>query len=145
MQAQISDASGFNDTRINSGHSRNLGIEGLLNIVAVQSKNFTWEFTANSSYNKTKVLSILTNTPGERITVGTHVFNGELRQIVGMEMGQIAGFGYKRDDKGNRVFGTNGVPVKSDNLVTFGSALPKWVGGFLNAFNYKGVSLIILN
>jgi hypothetical protein len=25
----------------------------------------------------------------------------------------------------------------------FGSALPKWTGGFLNAFNYKGVSLSV--
>ena len=35
------------------------------------------------AYNKTKVLKLLTETPGERITVGTHVFNGELRQVVG--------------------------------------------------------------
>jgi TonB-linked SusC/RagA family outer membrane protein len=144
VQAQISDASGFIDTRINSGQSQNIGLEGLLNIVAVQSKNFTWEFTANTSYNKSKVLSLLTNKAGERITVGTHVFNGELRQIVGMEMGQIAGFGYKTDAKGNRMYGTNGVPIKTDDLVTFGSALPKWVGGFLNSFNYKGISLAFL-
>ena len=144
VQAQISDASGFVDTRINSGQSRNLGIEALVNVVPIQSRNFTWEFTANTAYNKTKVLSLLTNKPGERITVGTHVFNGELRQIVGMEMGQIAGFGYKLDPKGNRVYGNNGVPVKSDDLLTYGSALPKWVGGFLNTFNYKGISLSVL-
>jgi TonB-linked SusC/RagA family outer membrane protein len=144
VQAQISDASGFVDTRINSGSSRNLGIEGLVNFVPVQSKNFRWEFTANGSYNKTKVLSILTSTPGERITVGTHVFNGELRQVVGLEMGQIAGFGYKTDDKGNRVYASSGIPVKSDDLINFGSALPKWVGGFTNAFNYKGVSFSFL-
>lgn len=144
VQAQVSDASGFVDTRINSGRSRNLGVEVLLNIMPIQSKNFTWEFTANTSYNITKVLSLLTDKPGERITVGTHVFNGELRQIVGMEMGQIAGFGYKIDAKGNRVYGTNGVPIKSDDLLNFGSALPKWVGGFLNAFNFKGISLSFL-
>lgn len=144
VQAQISDASGFIDTRINSGKSRNVGVEGLLNLIPIQSRNFRWEFTANTSYNKTKVLSLLTSNPGERITVGTHVFNGELRQIVGLEMGQIAGFGYKLDAKGNRVYGANGVPIKSDNLLNYGSALPKWVGGFLNAVNYKGVSLSFL-
>ncbi len=90
VQAQISDASGFVDTRINSGQSRNLGVEMLLNLVPVKTTNFTWEFTANANYNITKVLRLKTDVPGERITVGTHVFNGELRQIVGMEMGQIA-------------------------------------------------------
>ena len=144
VQAQISDASGFVDTRINSGQSRNLGVEVLLNLVPVQTKNFTWEFTANTAYNITKVLSLKTNKDGERITVGTHVFNGELRQIVGMEMGQIAGFGFRRDASGSKVFGTNGIALRTLDLVNFGSALPKWVGGFNNTFNYKGVSLSFL-
>ncbi|MEO6729849.1 MAG: SusC/RagA family TonB-linked outer membrane protein [Ferruginibacter sp.] len=146
VQAQISDASGFVDTRINSGKSRNLGLELLLTLVPVQSKNFTWEFTFNNAYNKTKVLSLLTDKAGERITVGQHVFDnqGELRQIVGMEMGQIASYGFLRDPKGNKVFGGNGVVQRSADLVVFGSALPKWVGGFLNSFNYKGVSLSFL-
>ncbi len=144
VQAQISDASGFVDTRINSGQSRNMGIEALLNLVPVQTKNFSWQFTANGSYNKTKVLSLLTDKPGERITVGTHVFNGELRQIVGMEMGQIAGFGYNRNAAGEKIFLANGLPQRTPSLITFGSALPKWVGGFNNTFNYKGLSLSFL-
>ena len=144
VQAQISDASGFVDTRINSGQSRNMGIEVLLNLVPVQTKNFTWQFTANGSYNKTKVLSLLTDKPGERITVGTHVFNGELRQIVGMEMGQIAGFGYNRNASGEKIFLANGLPQRTPDLKLFGSALPKWVGGFNNSFNYKGLSFSFL-
>lgn len=139
VQAQISDASGFVDTRINSGKSRNQGVELMLNLVPVKSANFQWDFTFTGAYNITKVLSLLTNKPGERITVGTHVFNGELRQIVGMEMGQIAGFGYKRDASGQMIFGSNGIPLRTPDLITFGSALPKWTGGFTNSFNYKGV------
>lgn len=144
VRAQISDASGFVDTQINSGKSENRGIEALLNLVPVRTSDFRWEFTANAAYNKTKVLSLLTDTPGERITVGTHVFNGELRQIVGEEMGQIAGFGYRRDAQGRKVFGANGIALRTPDLITFGSALPKWVGGFNNAFIYKGVSFSFL-
>jgi TonB-linked SusC/RagA family outer membrane protein len=139
VQAQISDASGFIDTRINSGKSRNQGVELMLNLVPVKSNNFQWDFTFTGAYNITKVLSLLTDKAGERITVGTHVFNGELRQIVGMEMGQIAGFGYKRDASGQMIFGSNGIPLRTPDLITFGSALPKWTGGFTNSFNYKGV------
>lgn len=143
VSAQISDASGFVNTRINSGKSRNKGFEALLNLVPVQMKNFRWEFTGNTSYNKTKVLSILTSKPGERITLATHVFNGEVRHIVGEEMGQIAGFGYARNDKGQRIFKTDGVPLATPAFVTFGSALPKWTGGFLNSFNFKGINLSV--
>ncbi|MDX1938782.1 MAG: SusC/RagA family TonB-linked outer membrane protein [Flavihumibacter sp.] len=145
VSVQVSDASGFLTKRINSGKSQNKGFEAVLGITPVKTKNFTWNFTANTSYNKTKVLSILTNTPGERITTGTHVFNGETRHVVGQEMGQIAGFGYQRDATKNnqRVFQSNGLPLRTSGLVLFGSALPKWTGGFLNSFNYKGLSLSI--
>ena len=144
VQAQISDASGFIDTRINSGKSENKGIELLLNVIPIETSNFVWDFTFNVNYNKTKVLSLLTDREGERITTGTHVFNGELRQIVGQEMGQIAGFGYKRDAAGNKIFGGNGLPIRTDALINFGSALPKWVGGINNAFNFKEFSFSFL-
>ena len=143
VQVQVSDASGFLNTSINSGKSRNLGYEALLNLVPIDKKDFRWEFTANASYNKTKVLSILTEKAGERITIGTHVFNGEVRHVVGEEMGQIAGFGYARDPKGERIFQANGLPLRTSAFVLFGSALPKWTGGFLNSFNYKGISLAV--
>lgn len=143
IPVQISDASGFINTRINSGKSRNLGFEVLLNLVPVKSKNFTWDFTANTSFNKTKLLNIITSTPGERITIGAHPFNGEVRDVVGEEIGQIAGYGYARDAKGQRIFQTNGIPLRTPDLVLFGSALPKWTGGFLNSFTYKGISLSV--
>ena len=144
VSAQISDASGFVNTSINSGQSVNKGVEMLLTLVPVETGEFTWESTFNAAYNKTEVLSLLTDTPGERITVGTHVFNGELRQIVGMEMGQVAGFGYRRDEQGTRIFGANGLPLRTPDLINYGSALPNWVGGWNNSFNYKGVMLSFL-
>ncbi|MBN3582945.1 SusC/RagA family TonB-linked outer membrane protein [Algoriphagus aestuarii] len=144
VSAQISDASGFVNTSINSGKSENKGVEMLLTLVPIESNDFTWEASMNAAYNVTEVLSLLTDEPGERITVGTHVFNGELRQIVGMEMGQVAGFGYRRDDQGRKIFGANGIPLRTSDLVNFGSALPNWVGGFTNSFNYKGVMLSFL-
>jgi len=51
---QISDAPGFTNTRINSGKSSNNGFEVLLSLVPIKKKNFTWEFTANTAYNKTE-------------------------------------------------------------------------------------------
>ncbi|NTS42626.1 SusC/RagA family TonB-linked outer membrane protein [Flavisolibacter sp. BT320] len=143
VPVQISDASGFISTQINSGESENRGFEALLSLAPIRTRNFTWDFTANTTYNKTKVLSIVTNKPGERITVGSHVFNGEVRLVVGEEMGQIAGYGYATDGKGNRIFQSNGLPQRTADFVLFGSGLPKWTGGFLNAFNYKGIGFSV--
>jgi TonB-linked SusC/RagA family outer membrane protein len=144
VSAQISDASGFTNSLINSGQSENRGVEMLLNLVPIKTADFQWDLTLNGSYNTTKVLSLLTDKPGERITVGTHVFNGELRQVVGQEMGQIYGFGYRRDANGKRVFGANGIALRTPDLISFGSAIPKYVGGITNTFNYKGISLSAL-
>jgi TonB-linked SusC/RagA family outer membrane protein len=146
VNAQISDASGFTTTRINSGRSQNQGIELMVNLIPVSKPDFQWDFTFTGAYNITKVLSLLTDRPGENITVGTHVFNGFVQQIVGKEMGQIVGYGYRRDDgsinpdhKGMIVYGANGIPLPTTTLIPFGSALPKWVGGFTNSFSYKGL------
>lgn len=140
---QISDASGYLNTPINSGKSRNYGFEVMLNLVPVRTANLTWEFTANTSYNITKVLSIITDKAGERITTGTHVFNGETRHVVGEEIGQIAGYGYAYDAKGQQIFQSNGLPQRTSDYKLFGSGLAKWVGGFLNTVNYKGFTLAV--
>ncbi len=144
VSAQISDASGFVNTLINSGRSRTNGVEMLLGVTPIKTSDFQWEMTLNGSYNKTKVLSLLSETPGERITVGTHVFNGELRQVVGQEMGQIYGFGFRRDAQGRQVFGANGIPLRTADLISYGTALPRWIGGINNSFNYKGINFSFL-
>ena len=144
VQAQISDGSGFLNTLINSGKSENKGIEMLLTLVPIEAGDFQWNFSFNGTYNKTKVISLLTDEPGDRITVGTHAFNGELRQVVGEEMAQLAGFGYRRDEQGRQVFGANGIALRTPELILFGSALPKWYGGFLNEFTFKELSFSFL-
>ncbi len=144
VSAQISNSSGFSNTLINSGRSRNQGVELLLNFGLVRSNNFNWDFTFNGSFNETKVLSLLTDQVGERITVGTHVFNGELRQVVGEPMASLYGFGYLRNDKGQIVFANTGVAKRTKDLISFGTAIPRYVGGFTNTFNYRGVNLSFL-
>ncbi|MEO5582795.1 MAG: TonB-dependent receptor, partial [Saprospiraceae bacterium] len=144
VSAQVSDGSGYTSTLINSGKSRTNGLEMLLNLVPIKTGSFQWDLSFNGSLNNTKVLKLLTETPGERITVGTHVFNGELRQVVGQPMGQIYGFGYARDPQGRIIFGGNGIATRTSDLISFGSALPKWTGGINNGISYKNFTLSFL-
>jgi TonB-linked SusC/RagA family outer membrane protein len=151
VNAQISDASAYTTIRINSGRSQNQGVEMMINVLPLKTSDFEWNLTFNGAYNITKVLSLLNDTPGSNITVGNHVFNGSVQQIVGKQMGQIVGFGYRRDDgsinpdhAGMIVYGSNGIPLPTTTQIPFGSALPKWVGGVTNSFNYKGITLSFL-
>ena len=112
IPAQISNSSGFISQLINSGESRSDGIEMLLNLTPIRNDDLRWDFNFNASYNKTKVISLLSDEEGESILVGNHVFNGYLYQVVGKEIGQLAGFGYKFDEQGRQVFADDGRPLR---------------------------------
>ncbi|MFD2572866.1 SusC/RagA family TonB-linked outer membrane protein [Spirosoma soli] len=156
VAAQSSDASGYTSTLINSGQSRNQGIEVLLNLAPIRTKNFSWDVTLNGSYNKTKLLRLLTDDDGtpakdynkderaEQIVVGNGIYVGELRQVVGQELGQLYTYGYLRDAQGRIIHGSDGIPNRTSAPISFGSALPKYVGGITNSFNYKGINLSFL-
>ncbi|MCC5932195.1 MAG: SusC/RagA family TonB-linked outer membrane protein [Cyclobacteriaceae bacterium] len=142
LSAQISDASGYTNQLINVGESRNYGVEMLVSFVPLQSRNFRWETSFNGAYNRTEVINL-----GEQdeIIVGRGVFEGELRQVVGMPMGQLYGFGYLRDSQGRQVFDpNNGRPLRTSAQIPFGTAIPIWVGGIFNQFEFKGINLSFL-
>ncbi|QKZ15670.1 SusC/RagA family TonB-linked outer membrane protein [Spirosoma sp. KUDC1026] len=144
VAAQTSDASGYTSTLINNGASRNRGVEVLLNLVPVRTKDFSWDITLNGSYNQTKLLRLLTETPGEQIVVGTGIYVGELRQVVGQPLGQLYTYGYQRDAQGRIVHGGDGLPLRTPSPISLGSALPKFLGGITNSFAYKGINLSVL-
>lgn len=144
ISAQISNSSGFINQLINSGESRNDGVEALLSVVPIESEDFMWESSFNIAYNKTKVISLLTDEPGEQIVVGRHVFNGFLSQVVGEEIGQLSGFGFRKDEQGRQIFADDGRPLRTEEIVFFGSALPEYIGGFTNTFRYKDFNFSFL-
>ncbi len=144
VAAQASDASGYTTKLINSGESRNRGVEMLLTLSPIRTKNFFWDVILNGSYNETKLLRLLTDTPGESIVVGNGIYVGELRQVVGMPLGQLYTYGYARDTQGRIVHGGDGLPNRTATSLSFGSAIPKYVGGITNTFNYKGINLSFL-
>lgn len=156
VAAQTSDASGYTNTLINSGQSRNRGVEVLLNLTPVRSTNFQWDVTLNGSYNETKLLRLLTDDDGspekdynkdkqpEQIVVGNGIYVGELRHVVGRPLGQLYTFGYARDAQGRIIHDGSGIPNRTSAPISFGSALPKYVGGITNSFTYRGISLSVL-
>jgi hypothetical protein len=79
------------------------------------------------------------------ITVGTGQFDGELRHRVGYPMGQLFAFGWLRDAQGRQIYNpTSGLPVRAPLQMQFGSAIPLWVGGITNTFQFKGITLSAL-
>jgi TonB-linked SusC/RagA family outer membrane protein len=145
LSAQVSDASGYTNRLINVGKSKNSGVEMLVSVTPVKTTAFQWDLSFNGSYNTSEVLKLGANAKDTVITVGSGIFMGELRQVVGKPIGQLYAFGYLRDAQGNQVFdASNGRPLRTPTQISFGSAIPKWVGGFTNTFNYRGINLSFL-
>ncbi|MFA6087552.1 SusC/RagA family TonB-linked outer membrane protein [Mucilaginibacter sp.] len=133
LNVDISAASGFNQTKVNIGKLQNKGIEALLTLVPVKTTRFNWETAFNGSYNVSKVLSLANGQ--QRFDVGTGEYFGTVSEEVGKPLASLRGYDYKRDAQG-RIITVNGLPQQGA-LTTFGSGIPKWVGGWSNTVRYK--------
>ena len=134
LNVDISNASGYSQTKVNIGKLQNKGLEGLLTLIPIKSRNFSWETGFNGSYNISKVIELANGQ--QRFDVGTGEFFGFVSHEVGQPLASLRGIDYLRDAKGNIV--TSGGLLKAGNIVTYGSAIPTWVGGWLNTINVKG-------
>ncbi|MDX3916614.1 MAG: SusC/RagA family TonB-linked outer membrane protein [Pseudosphingobacterium sp.] len=141
LPVQISNASGYTDTQQNVGSLQNRGMEFMLEVIPVKRDNFRWTSSFNASLNTTKVLSIA---PGTDRFVAQRFegneFIGALVYEVGLPLNQLSANTYLRNENGEILLNDNGRLLQGP-VVNFGSALPKWVGGWTNTFTYKNLSL----
>lgn len=151
VKITVSPTSGYNQSIENIGKIRNRGFELLLKGTPLKTRHFSWSTSFNFSVNNNKVLyiggvqSIVIN--GAIPRWGSEV---SISNVVGLPYGQIMGYAYKRDSKGNKIFsdGTTdpvpaGEPVPT-GLQPLGSTVYKQTGGFSNEFHYKDFSLTLL-
>jgi TonB-linked SusC/RagA family outer membrane protein len=143
LDVAVSNTSGYTSTRVNVGRLRNQGVEMLLTVVPVQTADLDWETGLNLTYNESLVVSLA----GEQkqIIVGTNSdFTGRVAHEVGKPMASLLGAGYQRDAQGRKIFASNGIPMYNRDLVSWGSAMPKWIGGWTNTLQYKGLRISTL-
>ncbi len=141
----LSNASGYTGTPLNLGSLQNRGFEFMLDVIPYKTANFTWKSSFNTAINNTKVLSLAPNTNRLVVTsFGGNEFIGNLVYEVGQPLNQLAAKTYRRNANGDILVGTNGRLLASEGAdILFGSALPKFTGGWTNTFGYKNLSLLV--
>ena len=143
---------------VNIGEMTNKGIEFTLNMVPVQTKNFTWNTTINLSHNKNTVDKMQNEqfqttllTQGDPMVAGVSANGWTQRIMEGEPIGtfytyQYAGTVngrseyYVLDENGNRTGETTNNPGLKDRSIT-GCAQPKLNAGWNNTFTYKNWNL----
>jgi hypothetical protein len=63
---------------------------------------------------------------------------------VGGAYGDIYGYAYQRDAKGNILIDNNGIPLRTTSMQRLGNNQPNFMTGFSNSFSYKNFSLSFL-
>ncbi len=131
-------SSGYTSKLINAGEVRNYGFEAILNLVPIRNDNFTWNSTFNFSRNRSEV----TDLGGVDYTL-TERNNVFIQAREGGSISAIYGRGFQRVEDPNSEFlgqliiDSNGIPLRTDDLVYQGDYAPDYSLGILNSFKYK--------
>jgi TonB-linked SusC/RagA family outer membrane protein len=142
LSATISRTSGFLSTSVNIGELSNKGIELLISATPVQGP-VTWDVSLNFAKNKNKVIALsegVTELNVEEPRTRTVM----IKHIVGYPFGMITGYRQKTDSQGNKVYESNGSPVRSDVYEILGNGVADLTGGLNNTLTWNRISLSAL-
>lgn len=143
LAVDISKASGFENMRLNAGEIRNWGHEIMLTGKILKStRGLNWDITVNWSKNNNRVEELFGDLEAYQISSSWGAVTIEARP--GETYGVIKGGGYVRDDAGNIIVGTDGLPVHSPSPVEIGNITPDFIGGVRNTFRWRNLNLSFL-
>jgi len=151
VKITASPTSGYTQQVKNIGEVRNRGFELLLTATPVKTKYFRWNFSFNFADNDNKVLYL--GGPSSIVIDGAYPRWGSevsISNVVGRPYGQIMGFAYRRDSKGNKIYSdgiSNPAPAgepEQTGITPLGSGMYKETGGLTNEFHYKNFALSVL-
>jgi TonB-linked SusC/RagA family outer membrane protein len=130
----LAPATGFTAASINAGSLRNRGIEVVLGINPIKTKNFNWDINVNFTKNKNEVLKLA---PGIPYLQFAGFVNPGIFAYANQPYGVIYGTHFLRDSTGRLLLGDDGYPQIADGLGPIGNVTPKWIAGMSNTFTYK--------
>jgi TonB-linked SusC/RagA family outer membrane protein len=143
LNVPISTATGYSSYTTNAGVIVNKGVELLLGINPLRG-DFKWSMDLNF----TRIRGVVESMP-EDLKEITYVsaLGGRaiLRVQEGGTVGDLYGFDWNRNERGETLIGTNGLPTLNQaTYVNVGNATPDWLGGLNNTFSYKGLNFAFL-
>jgi hypothetical protein len=154
IDLDLDKSTGYSQSTVNSASINNKGVEAILNVIPVQSRDFTWEITGQFSLLRSEVLSIADGI--DQIYVGGYVGRGNIA-IPGLPYGILEGEVVRRDYQG--LDGTDHTQVHWDDRKNYtqyvnangetqflgygviGNPEPDFVYGVTNTLSYKWATL----
>jgi len=154
INLELDQSTGYSSSTVNSASINNKGIEAIINVVPVQSRDFTWEITGQFSKLKSEVLSIADGI--SKVYVAGYTGRGNIA-IPGMPFGIMEGSTISRDY--GSLDGLDVTQVHSDDRLNYtpfldanggytylgtgmiGDPQPDFVYGVTNTLSYKWATI----
>ena len=154
IDLELDQSTGFSSSTVNSASINNKGIEAIISVVPVQSRDFTWEVTGQFSKLKSEVLSIADGI--SKVYVAGYTGRGNIA-IPGMPFGIMEGSTISRDY--GSLDGLDVTQVHSDDRLNYtpfldanggytylgtgmiGDPQPDFVYGVTNTLSYKWATI----
>ncbi len=152
INANVLPQSGYSSRKVNAGLVRNQGIEVVLGGTPIQTKNVTWNLSANIAKNNNKLMELTDpNDPNEKYTIYWTKFYYEWYNmaIEGQPIGSVVSNARwaKTEDgtpilqKGNATWGDVRPVYDLGSENTVGNVQPKFTGGFSTDIRIKNFTL----
>lgn len=147
---RLSYGTGYVLQNFNGGTSSAEGIEAMLNVVPVRTKDFEWSTLFNFYKGRTRIVDFPADIP-EFYVSDTWLY-GNVRASVfrnktaddNYSMTTLAGYTYARNSKGQVLINpASGLPLIDANFKKIGDRQPDFNLGIVNRFRYKSFNLSI--
>ena len=136
VSTNISITSGYNAAIVNLGQISNKGLETSLKVNIIDAKNFSWDVLGLFSYNKSKVENLGPGISKLQLAI-SKTGNAFINIEKGMAYGQIEGYTYSIDAKGNIIYDANGFPLSDGVVKVLGNANYDKIASISNSVSYK--------
>ena len=141
IQVDVPMSSGYQKELINAGEISNNGFEVMLYGTVLKTKDWTLDLTLNWSKNENKVEELHERLDkyllGQTETVQVWAIEGE-------DLGQIYGTKYLRNETGDVIIDSNGLPKQDQEKKLVGNINPDWFGSIRTDLSWKNFSLSAL-
>ncbi|RYC71639.1 SusC/RagA family TonB-linked outer membrane protein [Spirosoma sordidisoli] len=143
ISVPIAAASGFTNVARNAGVLESRGWEWNLSITPIRKANFKWDIGFNGARIRNNVISLAEGV--QNISLGPFT-TAQGRIQAGLPYGTMFANTLLRTPQGQLVVNpTNGLPILDPRgLQNVGDPNPRWTGGVINNFSYKGINLNFL-
>lgn len=143
LAVEISPSTGYQKKLINGGKINNKGFEATLGLAPIREKDFSWDLILNYSTNRSKLINLDKENSISSYTLGS-VATVQTLAAKGLPYGALFGTTYLRNEEGQILVNSDGLPANNPDKQHLGKYTPSWMGSIDNNFAFRNIQLNFL-